>query len=163
MALLICAGCSRHVRSTDFSCPFCGLARAAAEVPRRAAHPSTLSRASLVFGQVAAVAAVASAVACAPAEPPASPPQSPSSVSPVDSSPAAMYGAPPAVDAGSERAPEPPAAPVPPAPPQANGNGPGADDPPSMGTIYGAAPLMQDPDAPKPKPKPKPAPKAPKK
>jgi hypothetical protein len=87
---------------------------------------------------------------------------SPTAVAPIDTSPAAMYGAPPALDAGPGR-PEPPAAPVPPAPPQANGNGPGADDPPSMGTLYGAAPLMQDPDAPKPKPKPKPAPKAPKK
>lgn len=160
MALSVCAGCSRHVRSSDTSCPFCGVARAAGEVPRRSAHPSTLSRASLVFGQVAALAAVASAVACSPAEPPASPVSpSPSSVAPIDTAPVAMYGAPPAVDSGAGPAPQPSSAPS--TPPQANG--PGADDPPGMGTVYGAPPLLQDPDAPKPKPKPKPAPKAPKK
>ncbi len=65
--LIPCRGCSRHVRTSDAACPFCGAAlslqartRPAPEVPR-----GHLSRAALfAIGAAAAAAAATASVGC---------------------------------------------------------------------------------------------------
>jgi hypothetical protein len=145
MALVTCSACTRHVRETESACPFCG-----ATVTLRAAtpvstNPSGLSRAALVFGGLAVAASVA---ACTPSEPGPAPLTPP----PPDTSPVAMYGAPPPVDtpdASIPRAVDPPK----PAPSTTSAPTLPTGDPSAVVAMYGAPPM---PEAP-----PKPAPKAP--
>ena len=62
MAFLLCAGCSRHVRSNEHACPFCGVAttEAAPAFAPRQASASAIGwggRAALLLGGVATTAA----------------------------------------------------------------------------------------------------------
>jgi hypothetical protein len=70
MGLHLCASCSRHVKSADLACPFCG-SSSFANVPRPI---SRATRAALVFG---GAVMVSGAVACSD-----------------DTSAAALYGVP---------------------------------------------------------------------
>ena len=96
MALRLCASCSRHVRSSDEECPFCG-ARSSAAVP---VPVSRATRAALIFGSATLVVA---GVACGGTT---ESPDASSDASPVPVQP--PYGAPPPQDAGLDVA-RPPA------------------------------------------------------
>lgn len=80
MNLITCASCTRHVRSTESACPFCGVAREATEnVEPTASRAPT--RAGVMLGVVIGAAALSSALlgtACA------------------------AYGGPPAPDSGTD-------------------------------------------------------------
>jgi len=90
MALHLCGSCSRHVRTTESTCPFCG----AKDERRALASPlSRATRAAMVFG---AAAAVATSAACGGM----------TSSGDDDPTVVAAYGAPPS-DASTDAAPTP--------------------------------------------------------
>ncbi|MFO0685136.1 MAG: hypothetical protein U0234_23960 [Sandaracinus sp.] len=60
MALITCSGCTRHVRSTDESCPFCGLARVPETVDESVVRAPT--RAGVMLGVTLGAVALSSAV-----------------------------------------------------------------------------------------------------
>ena len=75
MSLSPCTACARHVRSTDISCPFCGvdLSLRTSKTNTSPKFAARLSRAALVFGGFAV--AVAGEAACNGVEaPPLTPP-----------------------------------------------------------------------------------------
>ncbi len=61
MSFLLCAGCSRHIKGSEFACPFCGAAIEGAARTGHAALMGSRTRHRLLFG--AATAAVAGAAA----------------------------------------------------------------------------------------------------
>jgi hypothetical protein len=61
MSFLLCQSCSRHVKSSDAACPFCGEATATATTAGTPALRGARQRSRLLFG--AAAAAVAGATA----------------------------------------------------------------------------------------------------
>lgn len=98
MALAPCPSCSRHVRSQEPACPFCGAAFAESLVPTSKGR-SNVSRAMLVFGGVVALSATIEACGDSPgAQMPA---------------PVPMYGAPNVVEDGGAAVPVPDPAPAP--------------------------------------------------
>jgi len=67
MTLIACAACTRHVRSTELVCPFCGTARDAAE-PSEAPPSRAPTRAGVMVGVAIGAFALSSALlgsACA--------------------------------------------------------------------------------------------------
>lgn len=98
--LVPCAGCGRHVRTSDAACPFCGHtieSDASARATART-HGARLGRAALfAFGATIA----ATAAACSPASnPDASGPDAQVQDSAPDAGNMALYGGPPA-DSGA--------------------------------------------------------------
>jgi len=97
--LIPCAGCGRHVRTSDTACPFCGqtIESDASRAPSRP-HGARLGRAALfAFGATIA----ATAAACSPASnPDASSPDAGMQDSAPDAGNMAVYGGPP-VDSGA--------------------------------------------------------------
>jgi hypothetical protein len=58
-SLIVCSGCSRHVRAAETVCPFCAAAVVALEGPSGAAHWRRAGTATLL-----AIAAAATLAAC---------------------------------------------------------------------------------------------------
>ena len=130
MSLAPCPRCTRHVRSAEAACPFCGEAFLGA-LETTGKHVHGVSRAMLVFGSVVAMAA---SEGCS--EPRAS---------------VSIYGAPPALEDAAPKASEAPAASDTPKPVQASDAG---AKPFAPAAAYGAPPSFLPPptDVPKKKP-----------
>ena len=135
MSLAPCPRCTRHVRSTEAACPFCGEVFLGA-LEATGKHVHGVSRAMLVFGSVVAMAAASEGCS----EPRAS---------------VSIYGAPPALEDAAPNA-EPAASDTPkPAAVQASDSG---AKPFAPAAAYGAPPSFLPPptDVPKQVPKKKP-------